>query len=96
MESLPLADEIVGNDLDIGEHRHEVRIPVPPRHGMDMKMVGHTRTGATAEIRTDVASVRTHHMIDDTQRCLNDPDELVSLVRTERGEISMMLLRSYQ
>lgn len=96
MEPLPLADEIVGNDLDIGEHRHEVRIPVPPRHGMDVEMIGHAGTGTTSEIRPDVTSVWMHHMTDDTQRCLNDPDELVGLIRTERGEITMMFLRSHQ
>ena len=49
---------MLGDDLDVGEHRHEVRVPVPARHDVEVAVVDDARAGDAAEIPADVEALR--------------------------------------
>ncbi len=50
-------EQMLGNDLDVGQHRHEVRVPVPARHDVDVAVVDDARAGDAADVPADVESL---------------------------------------
>ena len=51
-------EEVLRDHLDVGEHRHEVRIAGPPRDDVEMDVVGDTRAGDPAEVPAEVEAGR--------------------------------------
>jgi len=48
------------------EHRHEVRVTVPPRHDMPVEVAGKARPRGFPHIQTDIVTVRPQHPIENS------------------------------
>ena len=52
---------MLGDDLDVGEHRHEVRVAVPARHDVDVAVVEDARARDPADVPADVEPLGGEH-----------------------------------
>src|SRR5438445_5986900 len=78
--------QVLVHDLDLGEHRHEVRVPVPTRHHVKMHVVGNAGAGGAAGVGADVESLRLQLFTENSYRALGRAHQVGGLDIVERIE----------
>src|SRR5437867_314968 len=68
----------------VAQHRHEVRVPGPPRDDVLMDVVSHACAGDLSEIDPDVVALRLVGRVECAQRKLGQPHELHGDLLVER------------
>ena len=61
---------MLGDNLDVGQHRHEIRVAAPARHDVEMAVLDDPRAGDATEIPADVEALRR----EDGPQCLHPRD----------------------
>ena len=89
---LPRLFHVLGDHLNVGEDRHEVRIPAPARHDVVMYVVIDAGSAHSAEVYADVEPVRGHRQFEGPKRTLNGVQNLEMFVVGESREGRNMLV----
>jgi len=81
---------MLGDHLDVGEHRHEVRVAGPARHHVQVPMVGDADAGDAPDVPAEIEAVG---CVDGAQRVeplRAEPVDLERLVVVELTEVRPM------
>jgi hypothetical protein len=67
--------DVFRNGSDIGENGHEIMIPLPAGHQVEMEMIGNPGAGGRTEIAADIQAMRREPVLQDPGRLLHQQHE---------------------
>src|ERR1051326_3684722 len=82
--------ERLGDDLRVGHRGHEVRVAVPARDDVEVKVAGDPGARGAADVEADVVALRVHEPV---ERLLHENElieELLALRGREDGELRLV------
>src|SRR5436190_11460530 len=82
--------ERLRHDLDVGEDRHEVRVPCPARDDVQVDVVDDPGARDPPEVPPEVESLRPHHAPQHLEACRSETLDLERLLVAERAEVSLV------
>jgi len=84
---------VLVHDLDFGQHRHEVRVAVPPRHDVKVNVVWNPGAGGAAGVGADVEALRLELLTENHNRAPRGAHEVCRLGIVEVIELSAVSCR---
>ena len=83
-------------DVGIAADVHKIRVSVPARYDVDVKMLGQSGPAASAEIHADIKAVRFYRQREGFLRCPNQLEHLEQLIIIRFIQLADMSDRRYQ
>jgi len=83
-------DEVLGKDLHVREHRHEVRVSRPPRDEVQVNVVGDARACDPSQVPAQVVALRLVDLSKGAHALRSEPVDLDRLIGLELAELSGM------
>jgi len=81
---------VLVDHLDLGQHRHEVGVPVPSRHGVKVHVVWDASAGGAAAVGSDVEPFGLQLLTQDDDRSLQGAHEIGGLVVVEVLDLALV------
>jgi len=88
--------QVLGNNPDIGQHRHVVGIASPARHNVQVQVVGNTSTGNLANIPADIETLSSATVTQDLLAQGQETMYLQDFVSLEVGKVMEVPVRDDQ